>query len=105
MDLVMIILTVFLGGIVLVLATLCAWFGPSVNSVQSFFRKAAQGQQAVQGQQATQSSSSPDQAVDQHAGAGGMFSTHIIALHDGGSCMSLLTVYTSYVCVCSEWMI
>ena len=39
MDLVMIILTVFLGGIVLVLATLWAWFGPSVNSVQSFFRK------------------------------------------------------------------
>ena len=63
------------------------------------------GQQVTQGQQATQSSTSPDQAVDQHAGAGGMFSTHIIALHDGGSCMSLLTVYTSYVCVCSEWMI
>ena len=68
-------------------------------------QQAAQRQQAVQGQQATQSSISPDQAVDQHAGAGGMFSTHIIALHDGGSCMSLLTVYTSYVCVCSEWMI
>ena len=41
MDLVMITLTVFLGGIVLVLATLWAWFGPSVNSVQSFFRKAS----------------------------------------------------------------
>ena len=41
MDLVMIILTVFLGGIVLILATLWAWFGPSMNSVQSFFRKAA----------------------------------------------------------------
>ena len=41
MGLVIIILTVFLGGIVLVLATLWAWFGPSVNSVQSFFRKAS----------------------------------------------------------------
>ena len=41
MDLVMIILTVFLGGIVLALATLWARFGPSVNSVRSFFRKAA----------------------------------------------------------------
>ena len=41
MDLVMIILTVFLGGIVLVLATLWAWFGPSVNSLQFFFPKAA----------------------------------------------------------------
>ena len=68
-------------------------------------QQVVQGQQAVLRQQATQSSISPDQAVDQHAGAGGMFSTHIIALHDGGSCMSLLTVYTSYVCVCSEWMI
>ena len=68
-------------------------------------QQAVQGQQAAQGQQVTQSSISPDQAVDQHAGAGGMFSTHIIALHDGGSCMSLLTVYTSYVCVCSEWMV
>ena len=40
MDLVMIILTVFLGGIVLVLATLWARFWPRVNSIQSF-RKAA----------------------------------------------------------------
>ena len=41
MDLVVIILTVFLGGIVLVLATLWAWFGPIANSFQSFFRKAS----------------------------------------------------------------
>ena len=41
MDLVMIILAVYLGGIVLVLATFWAWFGPNVISVQSFFRKAA----------------------------------------------------------------
>ena len=41
MDLVVVILTVFLGGIVFALATLWARFGPSVNSVQSFFRKAA----------------------------------------------------------------
>ena len=35
MDLVVITLTVFLGGIVLLLATLWARFGPRVNSVQS----------------------------------------------------------------------
>ena len=37
----MIILTVFLGGIVLALATLWAWRGSSMNSVQSCSRKAA----------------------------------------------------------------
>ena len=51
-------------------------------------------QQIVEGQQATQSSNSPDQAVDQHAGAGGMFSTHIIALHDGGSYTA-----TNHICI------
>ena len=41
MDLVVVILTLFLGGIVFALATIWAWFGPSVNPVQFFFRKAA----------------------------------------------------------------
>ena len=40
-----------------------------------------QGQQPVQliveGQQPVQCSNSPDQAVDQYAGEGGMFSTHV----------------------------
>lgn len=41
MDLAAIILTVFFGGIVLVLATLWSRFGPSANSVQSFFLSVA----------------------------------------------------------------
>ena len=52
----------------------------------------------MEGQQATQSSISLDQAVDQHAGAGGMFSTHIIALHDGGSYTA-----TNHICLHS-WL-